>query len=108
MTTEVPVKVVLDWLKEKFDIDLDDLPKGEPGGSASCPVALALGEYAESVMVDFDNAIVDWGPDLLGRPRVREYDLPYEVSQWIQGFDNGMYPKYMRPDDSAVEEGKAE
>jgi hypothetical protein len=105
MTAEVPVKVVLDWLKEKFDMDLDDLPVGDPGASASCPVALALGKYAESAIVDFDHVIVDWGPDLHGRPRVREYDLPYEVSQWIQGFDSGMYPKYIAPEVAAEKEG---
>lgn len=39
MTARVDVKVVLDWLRSEFEIDLADLPKGEIGECGACPVA---------------------------------------------------------------------
>ena len=89
MTAPVDVKVVLDWLRG-FGIELTDLPKGdrkEPGDGGHCPVENALAPAFESVMVDYDIVITDMG----------DYNVPYDVSQWIQGFDKGMYPQYVHP-----------
>jgi hypothetical protein len=73
-------------MKVEIEVTLDDIARGQPGQSLSCPVALAIRRTtgAGLVSVDPDDICIGFRPD--GSPPVHVF-APAEVTAFVHLFD---------------------
>ena len=94
--------LALDWVNEKFDMEISAFPPGQVSSVMECPIARALNSNREGTWrvdligsgynPDAPNTLaVEWfgahADDLLG-----SYTAPDEVRLFVEMFDNGYYP----------------
>jgi hypothetical protein len=81
---------------------LEDLPKGEQENYLSCPLAIATSGQVDTKVITFEKEVIVTGLEFAGKDFEGryEYRLPIVLQDFVNDFDEGLYPEYIL---SAVE-----